>query len=342
MTANSHTIDLRSDTVTKPTDEMMAAIATAPLGDDVYGGDPTVMKLEQTMAETVGMEAGLFVTSGTQSNLCALLSHLQRGQEFIVGADYHIFQHEACGSAVLGGLAPHPLTTPTDGRLELDQVENAIRPDDIHYPVTRLLCLENTFNGIPVPLDHQNALATLAHDKGLLVHLDGARLFNACTALGCSPEVLCQQLDSVSVCLSKGLGAPVGSLLCGGRAFIETARRNRKMLGGGLRQSGILAACGITALEQEVPRLHEDHAKARRLATALSLIADIEVSPESAKTNMVFVTPRAKDHTRLRKHLNNAGILTGAQKPTLRLVLHRDISFSDVDRIIDVFKTFYT
>jgi threonine aldolase len=334
-------IDLRSDTVTLPTPGMMRAIGKAELGDDVYGGDPTVRKLERAMAETVGMEAGLFVTSGTQSNLTALMAHLDRGEEFIVGDAYHIFQHEALGSAVLGSLAPHPLQTPEDGCLPAETVAAAIRPDDVHYPVTRLLCLENTFNGIPIPLKHQRLLTALAHERGLLVHLDGARLFNAATALGVCARELCDGLDSVSVCLSKGLAAPVGSVLCGTEDFISRGRRIRKMLGGGLRQAGILAACGLVALEEEVPRLSEDHASAKRLAEGLRSIDALAVSPYSARTNMVFVAPPPEDHASLRQHLAERGILTGSQRPAIRLVTHRDVSESDVDTVVDAVREYF-
>jgi threonine aldolase len=334
-------IDLRSDTVTLPSAAMMEAIAVAELGDDVYGGDPTVQRLERAMAERTGMEAGLFVTSGTQSNLTALMAHLGRGEEFIVGDAFHIFQHEALGSAVLGSLAPHPLATPEDGCLDPAEVEAAIRPDDVHYPVTRLLCLENTFNGVPIPLEHQDRLAEVAHRRGLKVHLDGARLFNAAIALGVDADRLCENVDSVSVCLSKGLGAPVGSVLCGARAFVERSRRIRKMLGGGLRQAGILAACGLVALEREVPRLGEDHDNAARLAAGINAIEGVEVASISARTNMVFVVPHPDDHGALRRHLEARGILTGAQRPSMRLVTHRDVSAGDVDTVIAAFAAFY-
>lgn len=339
--SRKHPIDLRSDTVTLPSDAMLRAMTAAELGDDVYGDDPTVLRLERAMADRVGMQAGLFVTSGTQSNLAALMTHLGRGEEFIVGSQYHIFKYEACGSAVLGGLAPHPLPTPEHGRLEPAQVSNAIRPDDIHHPPTRLLCLENTFNGIPIPLEHQNELADLAHGRGLLVHLDGARLFNACTALGITPGELCERIDSVSVCLSKGLGAPVGSVLCGTHEFVERARRIRKMLGGGLRQAGVLAACGLVALEEEVPRLEQDHLHAKTLAAGLREIGKLAVSDWSALTNMVFVTLPDGDLTPLRTHLRELGILIGTQQPTARLVTHRDISTQDIDSVITAFTEYY-
>lgn len=339
---NDHsTVDLRSDTVTRPSAAMMQAIARAELGDDVYGGDPTVARLEAAMAERLNMEAGLFVTSGTQSNLCALLSHLNRGEEYIAGVEYHVFKHEACGSAVLGGLAPHPLPVPADGRLSPEDVAAAIRPDDVHYPVTRLLCLENTFNGVPIPLAHQERLADVAHRHGLKVHLDGARLFNAATALKCSAQALCARVDSVSVCLSKGLGAPVGSVLCGERGFIDKARRNRKMLGGGLRQSGILAACGLVALERETQQLHEDHERAARLADALRRIDAVRVTPESALTNMVFIAIPEGLHRSFHEHLAARGIVVDAQKPTIRLVVHRDVDDRGLERVIEAIGDFF-
>lgn len=333
-------IDLRSDTVTRPSAAMIEAIGHAELGDDVYGGDPTVRRLEQAMAETVGMEAGLFVTSGTQSNLTALMAHLGRGEEFLVGDAFHIFRHEALGSAVLGGLAPHPLPTPADGRLDPDAVAAAVQPEDIHFPVTRLLCLENTFNGIALPPSHQDALVAVARRHGLLVHLDGARLFNAATALDVPTATLCQGIDSVSVCLSKGLGAPVGSVLCGNADFIERGRRIRKMLGGGLRQAGVLAACGLVALEQEVPRLGEDHVHARRLAEGLDAIDGIAVDP-LPRTNMVFVTIDPDHRAALARHLDEAGILVGGMQPALRLVTHRDVAADHVEVVIDAFARFY-
>jgi threonine aldolase len=334
-------IDLRSDTVTRPSTAMLNAMTRAELGDDVYGDDPTVKRLEQAMAERVGMEAGLFVTSGTQSNLTALMSHLQRGEEFIVGSQYHIFKYEACGSAVLGGLAPHPIATPELGALDPAQVASAIRPDDIHHPPTRLLCLENTFNGVPIPLDHQRQLSALAHQRGLRVHLDGARLFNACTALGISSKDLCAGIDSVSVCLSKGLGAPVGSVLCGTSDFVERARRIRKMLGGGLRQAGVLAACGLIALEEEIPRLDQDHQNARKLADGLRHIERLSVEPHSGLTNMVFVTPTATDHEDLHAYLRQRHILIGSQQPTIRLVTHRDILTRDIEQVVETFAGYY-
>jgi threonine aldolase len=341
MTEKLPIVDLRSDTVTRPTPAMMEALNRAKLGDDVYGDDPTVNELEQRLAAMTGMQSALYVSSGTQSNLCALLSHLGRGEEFIVGDSYHIFLYEACGGAVLGGLAPHPVAVQKNGQLALDDVLGAIRPDNIHHAMTRLLCLENTYNGIPIPLDVQEQLTDAAHQRGLLVHLDGARIFNAATALGVDVSVLTRKLDSVSICLSKGLGAPVGSVLCGSHEFITRARRNRKILGGGLRQSGLLAACGLYALDHETPRLHEDHTRAKRLADSLAECADIEVLPESAKTNMLFVRPRQNDIEGFKQYLQDQGIVTGPAGSTMRLVIHRDIDDSGIDRIIGAIQDYY-
>ena len=334
-------IDLRSDTVTKPSPAMMEAMQNAPLGDDVYGGDPTVMELERRMAEITNMEAALFVSSGTQSNLVALMAHCQRGDEFIVGDQFHIFKNEACGSAVLGSLAPHPLPTPENGQLSLEQVENAIRPDDIHCPITRLLCLENTFNGIAIPLVHQNLLADFAHERGLKVHLDGARLFNACADLQVTPADMTEKLDSVSICLSKGLGAPVGSVLCGDRDFIDRGRRIRKMLGGGMRQAGLLAICGLIALDEEVPRLEEDHQNAAILAAALKELPGLEVAHTSPQTNMVWVSLEHADQDALVAALLRHNIVITPGGKRTRLTLHRDVSSDQVETVIEAFRSFY-
>ena len=340
MSLPNNVIDFRSDTVTRPSAAMIEAMAKAKVGDDVYGDDPTVNQLEQEMAELTGMQAAMFVSSGTQSNLCALLSHLQRGEQFIIGADYHVYKFEACGSAVLGGLAPHPIAVPNNGQLNLDDVLSAIMPDDVHFPVSRLLSLENTFNGMPIPLQHQNMLAQNARERGLIVHLDGARIFNAITELNISMTKMCEQLDSISICLSKGLGAPVGSVLCGSSDFINKARRYRKMLGGGLRQAGILAVCGLVALKEEVPRLSEDHRRAKHLATALAEIDGINV-PEEARTNMLFVEPRLSDAEQFFQHLQSNNILVNESTPKMRLVLHRDINDDSLQIFIDACSSYY-
>lgn len=327
-------IDLRSDTVTRPTPAMYQAMAKAPLGDDVYGGDPTVGELEARGAERLGKEAALFFPSGTQANLAALLSHCQRGDEYIAGDGFHIACAEAGGAAVLGGIAPCALPTPESGAVPVEDLEAAIKPDDFHYPVTRLLCLENTYAGRVVPLAHQQQVVDLARERGLAVHLDGARLMNAAVALGVPATEVAAGADSVSLCLSKGLGAPVGSLLAGKRTIVERARRIRKMLGGGLRQSGLLAACGLVALDRHVERLAEDHANARTLAEGLAAIEELSVDLDAVQTNMVFVRARRNDLGPLRDALAAQGILLGRQDPCMRLVVHLDVSASDVQTVI--------
>ncbi len=282
-------IDLRSDTVTQPTPAMREAIANANVGDDVYGEDPTVIRLEAMAAERLGKEAAMLVTSGTQGNLAALLAHCQRGDEVILGDKSHTFLYEQGGMAALGGIVPHTLPNQPDGTLRLDEIEGAVRPDNPHFPRTRLICLENTHNvcnGSPLSPAYTGAVAKIARAHGLRVHVDGARLFNAAAALDVDAADLVRDVDSVTFCLSKGLCAPIGSVLCGDAAFIAEARRARKVLGGGMRQAGFIAAAGIVALEQIAPRLGEDHARAQRLAESLVAIAGIEVSP--VHTNIVY------------------------------------------------------
>jgi threonine aldolase len=284
-------IDFRSDTVTWPTPAMREAMAAAPVGDDVYGEDPTINQLEALAAEMVGKEAGLFVASGTMGNLTAILTHADRGDEAIVGQDAHTFRYEAGGMAVLGGITPQPLPTDEYGRLDPDQVETAVRPDDPHFPRSRLLLLENSYGrkqGYPLPPDYFATMRTIADRHNLRIHLDGARLFNAAVAQSLPASALTQQVDSVTFCLSKGLSAPVGSVLCGTAEFINQARRVRKLVGGSMRQAGVLAAAGIVALTQMVERLADDHQHARQLALGLQQIAGIQVQPDTVKTNMVF------------------------------------------------------
>jgi threonine aldolase len=291
-------IDLRSDTVTQPTQAMREAIYRAEVGDDVKGEDPTVNQLEQMAAERMGKPAALFVASGTMGNLAALLVHCQRGDEVILGDLAHSFQYEAGGMAALGGIQPRTLPNQPDGTLELDQIEAAIRPDDAHFPRSRLIVLENTHNrcgGVAIPPDYFAAVREIADRHKLRVHLDGARIFNAAVALsqrdatqGVDPREITQHVDSVAFCLSKGLSAPVGSLLCGSMDFIYRAHRVRKMLGGGMRQAGILAAAGIVALEQMVDRLAEDHVRARRLADGIAAIPGLAIDLERVQTNLVY------------------------------------------------------
>ena len=266
-------------------------MANAEVGDDVYGEDPTVNKLEAMAAERLGKEAGLFVTSGTQGNLVAMLSHATRGEEAIVGKTYHTITSEAGGMSVLGGIVPNVLPTDEDGRMSLNDIEQAIRVDNNHYPISRLILLENTAGksgGIPIESDYFDAVSEIAKRNGLVTHLDGARLFNAEVALGVPASRILQSIDSATFCLSKGLSAPVGSVLCGSAEFIHRARRMRKLLGSGMRQAGIMAAAGIVALEENIERLAEDHERAKNLSLGLSDVAGIKISPERTRTNIVF------------------------------------------------------
>lgn len=333
-------IDLRSDTVTGPCPAMRAAMAAAEVGDDVYGEDPTVKRLEALAAEMLGTEAALFVTSGTQSNLLAIMTHCGRGDEYIAGQTAHCYRFEGGGAAVLGGVQPQPINVEADGTLDLDKVRAAIKPHDPHFARTRLLCLENTQAGRVLPLDYLARARALAREKGLAFHLDGARLFNAAVALGVEPRQIAGHFDSVSVCLSKGLGAPVGSLLCGGGEFVAEARRWRKMLGGGMRQAGVLAAAGIVALSGNVARLAEDHANARRLADGLSAIKGVAVLPPGARTNMVFLCIHSGLERPLASFLREKGILV-AGRESIRLVTHRDVTAEDIDRVVAAFGDFF-
>jgi len=328
-------IDLRSDTVTRPSPGMRAAMAAAEVGDDVYGDDPTVNRLQARAAELFGHEAALFAPSGTQTNLIALLTHCQRGDEYIVGQEAHTYKYEAGGGAVLGSIQPQPVAHQPDGSLALADIERAIKPDDFHFARSRLLALENTFGGRVLLPDYIDAATQLAHARGLATHLDGARICNAAVKLGVSPREAVKGFDSVSVCLSKGLGAPVGSVLCGSRLFIEQALRWRKMLGGGMRQAGILAAAGLYALEHNIARLAEDHENAARLARGLTDIAEFKVTMPD--TNIVYVDMPAEICAVLEDTLSRKGILARVT-PHMRIVLHLDISQADVDETVAAFK----
>jgi len=330
-----HVIDLRSDTVTQPTPAMRTAMASAAVGDDVYGEDPTVNRLESEAASLLGMPATLFVTSGTQANLLAILCHCQRGDEYIAGQTAHCYRFEGGGAAALGGVQPQPLDFSTDGTLDLEQVATVIKPDDPHFPRTRLLCLENTQAGNALPLDYLAEARQFATRHGLALHLDGARLFNAAVAQHVAARQILQQVDSASVCLSKGLGAPVGSLLCGQPELIAKARRWRKVLGGGMRQAGVLAAAGLIALLDGPGHLAQDHANARRLAEGLAA-AGYPVQPAAVQTNMVFMHLSVAEVTRLTANLAAQGILI-AGRDCLRLVTHRDLSSADIDRASKAF-----
>jgi threonine aldolase len=333
-------IDLRSDTVTRPTPAMRAAMAQAVVGDDVYGEDPTVNRLESLAAERLSKEAALFVSSGTQSNLVALLSHCARGDEYIVGQQAHTYRWEGGGAAVLGSIQPQPLDFEADGTLDLDKVAGAIKPDDDHFARTRLLCLENTQAGKVLPLAYLEKAAQFARQHGLSLHLDGARAFNAAIRLQVPIHTIAGYFDSISVCLSKGLGAPVGSVLCGPREFIKKARRWRKVAGGGLRQAGILAAAGIVALESHVDRLAEDHANARLLAEGLAQLEEVRVDLETVQTNMVFVTLGRERPAALVEYLQQRGILIGGRE-VVRLVTHLDVTAEDIKTTLAAVKDFF-
>lgn len=334
-------IDLRSDTVTKPTPAMRAAMAEAEVGDDVYGEDPTVNRLEALAAEMLGTEAAIFASSGTQSNLLALLSHCERGDEYIVGQQAHTYKFEGGGAAVLGSIQPQPLDFKEDGTLDLNEVAKSIKPDNFHFARTRLLCLENTQAGKVLPLDYLKEAADFNRQQRLAMHLDGARAFNAAVKLNVSIQAISQYFDTVSICLSKGLGAPVGSILCGTQELIKKARRWRKVLGGGMRQAGILAAAGIYALENHVEKLAEDHSNAMLLAEGLDQIDELSVDPERVQTNMVFVSLDKNQSGALQNYLKQRGILISGGK-TIRLVTHLDVTTDDIHTVITAVKDLFT
>jgi threonine aldolase len=337
-----HLIDLRSDTVTQPNEAMRQAMASAAVGDDVFGDDPTVNALQTKIAKLLGFEAALFVPTGTQSNLCGILAHCQRGDEYIVGQMAHTFRWEGGGAAVLGSVQPQPLTNALDGSIPLADIEANIKPDDAHFAKTKLLCLENTIGGKVLPMTYIEAASQLALDKGLLRHLDGARLFNAAAAQAqqtnssalIEAKRIAQHFDSVSVCFSKGLGAPVGSALCGSAEFIQRAHRIRKMVGGGMRQAGVIAAAALYALENNIERLSDDHARAKRLEAGLKTIEALEVEPVQTNILFVDVKPASKEKaTKLIAALKEQGILaTGLYR--LRFVTHLHTTDEAIDKTI--------
>ncbi len=342
-------VDLRSDTVTQPTAAMRAAMMAAPLGDDVYGDDPSVNALQEKIAALLGFEAALFMPTGTQSNLCAILSHCQRGDEYIVGQMAHTYRWEAGGAAVLGSVQPQPLSNQSDGTLALADIEAAIKPDDVHFARTRLLALENTWGGKLLPFDYVRSATALAQSRGLSRHLDGARLFNAAVAQAASSgtdvfeevRAISQCFDSVSVCFSKGLGAPVGSALCASKELIARALRIRKMAGGGMRQAGLLAAAASYALDHHVLRLADDHALARRLAEGLTGVECLVVEPPH--TNIVFVDVVGAARERagaLLEHLAQNGVRANGLY-RLRFVTHLDVDASGVDRAVTAIRQFF-
>lgn len=336
-------IDLRSDTLTQPTRAMRNAMADAEVGDDVFGEDPTVRRLEEMAAEKTGKAAALFVASGTMANLVSQMCHCGRGDEIILGDQAHIFYYEQGGSAAVGGIHSRTIPNRPDGTLALEDIEAAIRADDVHFPRTRLICLENTHNrcgGTPISADYMDQVADLARKKGIRIHVDGARIFNAAVALGVPASRLAEPADSLSFCLSKGLGAPVGSLVCGDRNFVTRARRMRKVLGGGMRQAGVLAAAGIVALTEMVDRLAEDHANARMLAEGIGAIEGLTVAPEKIQTNILFVKITRPDLTakeladRLKEH--GVGVLP-LDPRRLRAVTHCMISADQITAAVRAF-----
>lgn len=331
-------VDLRSDTVTQPSAGMRAAMMAAPLGDDVFGDDPTVNRLQGQAAEMLGFEAALLMPTGTQSNLAALMSHCGRGDEYLVGQEAHTYRYEAGGGAVLGSIQPQPITNQPDGSIALADIEAAIKPDDAHFSRTRLLALENTIGGRVVSRAYLESALDLAKRRGLATHLDGARLFNASVKLGIEAKQVCEGFDSVSACLSKGLGTPAGSILAGSKDFIRAAHRARKMLGGAMRQTGIIAAACIYALDHNVTRLADDHANADRLARGLANIDGLTV--EGGETNMVFVRVPAGRAAALGAHLTEQGIRT-LPSARMRLVTHLDVDEKGIDRAIAAFKSFF-
>ncbi|HZH43763.1 MAG TPA: low-specificity L-threonine aldolase [Lysobacter sp.] len=333
-------IDLRSDTVTRPTAAMRAAMVAADVGDDVYGEDPTVNALQARLAAELGFEAALFVPSGTQSNLLALMAHCERGDEYLVGMDAHTYKYEGGGAAVLGSIQPQPVPHAPDGTLPLDALAAVIKPVDPHFARTRLLCLENTWHGRPLPLDYLADARRFADRHGLALHLDGARLYNAAVACGVPAREIARHFDSVSVCFSKGLGAPVGSVLVGTHALIDKARRWRKVAGGGWRQAGLLAAACLHALDHHVARLADDHARAARLAAGLQGLPGLAVAGQH--TNMVFIEVPEARLPAFKAHMDAARVrMSIGYLPRIRMVTHLDVDDAAVERVIAAFRAFF-
>lgn len=329
-------IDLRSDTVTRPSRAMLEAMMAAPVGDDVYGDDPTVNELQRYAAELSGKEAALFLPTGTQANLVALLSHCERGEEYIVGQGAHNYLYEAGGAAVLGSIQPQPIDASPDGSLPLDKVAAKIKPDDIHFARTRLLSLENTHNGKVLPRGYLEDAWNFTREKGLALHVDGARIFNAVVEYGCALKEITQYCDTFTICLSKGLGTPVGSLLVGSHEYIKRANRWRKMTGGGMRQAGILAAAGLYALKNNVERLKEDHANAAWLAAQLQ---EIGADVMRHDTNMLFVRVGEQNAAALGEFMQARGVLLNAS-PITRIVTHLDVSRAQLEELVSYWQAF--
>ena len=338
MAFNNGIIDFRSDTVTKPSDGMRKAMYEAEVGDDVFSDDSSVNRLEEMIAGITGLEKALFVSSGTQSNLLALMSHCERGDEYIAGQTAHCYNHEGGGAASLGSIQPQPVDFEADGTIDLDKAAALIKPDDFHFARTKLLCLENTQDGKVLPMDYLEKTFDFATEKRLPLHLDGARVFNAAVSLGTDVKNICSGFDTVSVCLSKGLGAPVGSVLCGQSDLIAKARRWRKVLGGGMRQAGIIAAGGIYALENNIERLSDDHTNAALLKDMLAEIDQIEIT--SAATNMIFCRFKNNDSAELAEYLNKEGIII-LPGDIVRFVCHINISEDDVVKLAGSIRKYY-
>ncbi|MFH2219442.1 MAG: low-specificity L-threonine aldolase [Pseudomonadota bacterium] len=341
-------VDLRSDTVTKPTPAMRKAMAEADVGDDVFGEDPTVNLLEEIAAKRLGKEAGLFVASGTMANLVSQLTHCGRGDEVILGDQSHSFFAEQGGSAAMGGIHPRTVPNQPDGKLAIHDIENAIRSDNIHFPRTRLIILENTHNrccGSPLDADYMRSVGEIARNYGLKIHVDGARLFNAAIALGVDARELIVEADSVSICLSKGLAAPVGSVVCGSADFIAEARRARKVLGGGMRQAGVLAAAGIVALKEMVDRLADDHANAKQLAEGLAGMEGLSIDPDAVHSNIVFFETAGDGMTAktLSEKLHSKGVwILPASKTRLRAVTNYHVTSGDIGHVLSVFRKIFS
>lgn len=331
--------DFRSDTVTRPGEAMRAAMAAAEVGDAVYEDCPTTRRLEAKTAERLRKEAALFFPTGTQANLAGLMAHCGRGDEYLVGQLAHTYRLEGGGAAVLGSIQPQPLPNEADGTIALDAIAAAIKPDDFHFAVTRLLALENTFNGLPLPDTYLEAATELARSRGLATHLDGARLMNAAAASNRDAAWIAGCFDTVSLCLSKGLGAPIGSILVGPKDLIAKARRIRKMLGGGMRQTGVVAAAAIYALDHNVARLGEDHRRAEDLAKVLARFPALGAGP--ARTNMVFMTPKDLDTGAFADFLRDRGIAVGGRYGTLRWVTHLDLDDGSIDRVAEACEVFF-
>lgn len=331
-------IDLRSDTVTQPSAQMRSAMARADVGDDVYGDDPTVNALQAEAVRLSGKEAALFLPTGTQANLVALLSHCQRGEEYIVGQQAHNYKYEAGGAAVLGSIQPQPIEAAADGSLPLDKVAAAIKPDDIHFARTRLLSLENTISGRVLPLAYLQQAWQFTRERQLALHIDGARIFNAAVALNVPLQTITQYCDTFTICLSKGLGAPVGSLLCGSQEFIQRALRWRKMTGGGMRQAGILAAAGLYALEHNVERLKEDHDNAKWLELQLRAIG-VDIAEPGAQTNVLYLRQSPELAAKLGPWMQERGVLISAG-PLTRILTHLNVSRQDLQKVVNLWQEF--